>query len=394
MKQSVAVILALCLVIAAAVLIIGRDRRSSLPEENDYSFTSPDDYSEEDDGSGSEDVGSPYKHYMSQLNKAEAKAYRAIVAEICFMPESIRVPKLSSEELDNVFNAVTDDNPQFFFLGRKCSLKTIGSLAYFTPEYTMSVGEYNLMSEELDSKINDIISQIPAGSDRWHTEIFLHDWLVNNCTYSLNDSGDTSTPYSAIVKGLASCEGYSKAMKLLLDKVGIESALISGMGTNESGETDGHMWNIVKLGGDYCHLDVTWDDPDGSSNGCYAYFNVTDEEINANHFDWSFTYPCSSTTHSYYAVRGLRFDSFSADMLPELAKKFAAELETGNNTFELHFTTEKAYDSAIEQLIENKSIYDLLQLTAEQTVVSFDKRSISYVKDDARRVLKLIPDYM
>ena len=46
-----------------------------------------------------------------------------------------------------------------------------------------------------------------------------------------------------------------------------------------------HMWNMVKVGGLWYHVDVTWDDPISSSGPMlrYDYFLVSDSTILADH---------------------------------------------------------------------------------------------------------------
>jgi transglutaminase/protease-like cytokinesis protein 3 len=94
------------------------------------------------------------------------------------------------------------------------------------------------------------------------------------------------------------CEGYSYAMKLLLNAVNIECKVITGSANGP------HAWNLVKLGGSYYHVDVTFDDPvvnGGTMNVLrHDYFNLTDDEIKKDH-TWDTTkYPvCNSTIYEY-----------------------------------------------------------------------------------------------
>ena len=64
-------------------------------------------------------AGSPYKIYYDGLSDIEKRAYNEILSEIYDMPETIRVPKITAEQLDSVFSALLYDNPDLFFVGRK-----------------------------------------------------------------------------------------------------------------------------------------------------------------------------------------------------------------------------------------------------------------------------------
>ena len=65
------------------------------------------------------------------------------------------------------------------------------------------------------------------------------------------------------------CEGYSKAMKILLNKRGIACCLIAG----ETSSGEGHMWNAVCLDGSWYLLDCTWDDKGDNPNNANYYAN-------------------------------------------------------------------------------------------------------------------------
>ena len=50
---------------------------------------------------------------------------------------------------------------------------------------------------------------------------------------------------------------------------------------DESGD-DGHMWNCIRLGDDWYHVDVTWNDGDVHIQK-YAFLNLSTEEIERTH---------------------------------------------------------------------------------------------------------------
>ncbi len=150
------------------------------------------------------------------------------------------------------------------------------------------------------NKAKTVISQIiKPGMTDFQKEKVIHDYIVNNVRYDIeNYNNDTIpresySPYGALIKGVAVCEGYAGATDLLLNLAGIESIVVSGNADNGEG-IGGHAWNIVKINGMYRHLDTTWDDP-VTSNGenvlRYNYFNLTDDEISIDHFWDKSQYP-------------------------------------------------------------------------------------------------------
>ena len=62
------------------------------------------------------------------------------------------------------------------------------------------------------------------------------------------------------------CEAYSRAFKVLCDRLEIPCVLVEGEAKSSLSDTPGsHMWNYVKLKGSWYAVDVTWNDPYVSS---------------------------------------------------------------------------------------------------------------------------------
>lgn len=139
--------------------------------------------------------------------------------------------------------------------------------------YLASRQEKTVMEKELREAVDAIKSQVTA-TDPYGIELQLHDLLCERITYSDNTTDPmVYTAYGALVNGNAVCEGYARAMQLLLREFEIESTLATGFAGGA-----GHMWNIVRLEGNWYHLDLTWDDSDPTFVS-HEYFNLRDEEI-------------------------------------------------------------------------------------------------------------------
>lgn len=144
----------------------------------------------------------------------------------------------------------------------------------------------------LDQIAGNIISNIitPDMSDL-KKELAIHDYLVKNTQYDYSNfiagrvPAESYTAYGVLTKGIGVCLGYAQATKLLLNKAGIEAVVVIGTAYGVGG-WNAHAWNIVKLDGEYYHLDVTFDDPYPDSGDLvdnYRYFNLTNEEISKDH---------------------------------------------------------------------------------------------------------------
>lgn len=342
------------------------------------------------------DAGSPYKFYYGKLTDIEKHAYNAILSEIYSMPESIEIPKISADQLDVVFSALLYDNPDLFFVGRHCTLITEVFRSSCSIEYIIEKEEYEACKAELEKVCDKVISSLSNPDDEWQTELEIHDYIVENCEYRLVENELVySSAYGALVNGTAACEGYSKAAKLLLDRAGIENAVLSGISTSYDGNEGAHMWNAVKIYGDYYYLDCTWDDPmneNGTEMKIYSYFNLNDDMISATHSEFSHDFGCTATAANYYIKTGKYFATYDRTDEKALAQLIARELESGEEAIEIRFGSESVYKSAVEDLIDGGRIYSVLSQAKSKTKVKFSLNSLVYYKDPGLLTLTIIPE--
>ena len=170
------------------------------------------------------------------------------------------------------------------------------------------------MKAELSAEVSRIVALAGSGASDFGREKFFHDYICKNTVYDLetyDNFGDSA--YSVLIDGKAICEGYARALKMLLDACEIYNYLVVGNTENDEGKMEGHMWNVVSVDGELYHIDVTWDDADGDLGEIiYLYFNLTDDDIRKDHFDIEPNdNSCSSLKFNYFAVNGLYFSSFN-----------------------------------------------------------------------------------
>ena len=165
--------------------------------------------------------------------------------------------------------------------------------SYATINFTTdSLGKINIKldksySNNQVSKINEIIENFiknniqPTLSDRQKIKLF-HDFVIDNTVYDQDfklDMDKNSYPYhpynayGPLIEGKGICSGYSDAMAIFLDKIGVKNYKVS----NKE-----HIWNVVYLDSTWYHLDLTWDDP-VTSNGqqvvLYDFYLITTNSL-------------------------------------------------------------------------------------------------------------------
>lgn len=136
----------------------------------------------------------------------------------------------------------------------------------------------------------------------------LHDALVSRSRYDADGGGNVR---DLLRGGSGSCEAYSATICVLCELAGIPCRVVVG-------SADGpHAWNLVQLGGQWYHLDATWDDPVISGGKqqevSHAYFCLSDAEISRSH-SWNRpAYPASARTSAfYYRQTGAYYTSFES----------------------------------------------------------------------------------
>jgi len=146
--------------------------------------------------------------------------------------------------------------------------------------YIMSKSEYYTCLSQIRASIATIKGNISTELSAFDKEMRAYDLLGASCTY--DDSASMSgSAYGALVLHKAKCDGISLAMKWLLDELGIDSYVISGISADSG---IGHAWNVVNIDGTYYDLDLS---SDLLKNGVYAplYYavNVSSSWIRASH---------------------------------------------------------------------------------------------------------------
>jgi hypothetical protein len=146
------------------------------------------------------------------------------------------------------------------------------------------------------------------------------------------------------------CDGYAHTYGLLLSIAGIESRFVIG-------KTDGieHIWNLVKLNGQWTHIDVTYDDPKPDVPGrvLHNYFGLSDARIASNHQWDRKLFPKATSEKLFHPIHeGHRFAT-AGEML-----KWAARHPKGKAWGVTVFIDEVAQvksDSAIKAKLESSS---------------------------------------
>jgi Leucine-rich repeat (LRR) protein/transglutaminase-like putative cysteine protease len=247
-------------------------------------------------GLGGSSTGQDYQEKASPARTdlkrvlAEALLQRVSSLEVRYSGEALQMPA----ELENMLEDIlaTDDYLRYSQRSQSMSWsKQPGGdlLLNFRFDYLASGEEENIVNSRVEYILREILK--PGLNEHQKTKA-VHDYIVANVAYDL--SYREHSAYAALVSGRAVCQGYALLMYKMLKEAGFEVRIISGRAGGED-----HAWNMVRLDGNWYHIDATWDDPvpDTPSTVRYDYYNRTDAQMAATHTWERDLYPAAQTPY-------------------------------------------------------------------------------------------------
>ena len=332
---------------------------------------------------------------FEKLNKTEKQAYVCIFESIKKHPEYIKIPSLTNDEFRNVYFSVKNDNPDILCFPDACDMITFFNSGFIHFDYSRDSVECDTMMTELSSQINQIVSGC-SFKNEYEKELFCHDYIILNCSYDEN-AANGSDAYGCLVDKTAYCSGYSRAMMLLLDAVGVDSILVSGNAIVSGDEQESHMWNIVWIDSVPYHLDVTWDDQD--RNGQFAphmYFNTTTDTISVSHSDFSVDIQCISADANYFVRENLSFNRIDNNTVKIITDRLNENILNNSPFVEFVFTDDAVYNDAVDNYFTsesyNSAFYRIIEKLSVQSKELIDVTHINTVEDNELKYIRLMFD--
>jgi len=212
----------------------------------------------------------------NDLKKLVVEAYRDYQTDLDVKQYGLYNDAKGSSMLSDVMQEVMNETPELFYTGRNFSKVIVEDTKQITKimlSYSsvykkgsaVDAGKIKSTRKKLDTAVKKATRDIPKKLKDVEKAMLLHDYLVQEVSYDDKQGRDSRlTVVGALLEHRANCQGYSVAYKMLLKEVGISAKCISSSQMN-------HMWNLVKIGSDRYHTDVTWDDPLNSRNQADQY---------------------------------------------------------------------------------------------------------------------------
>lgn len=248
-------------------------------------------------------------YYYSQMNKLHQNAYRAMKTGLTALETSFAVPRLEGRELADIFFKVRLDCPEIFYaVSFRYRAYQDSANVEMLPQYLFDKGKVKEHQKAMKARVEKLAHPVRALSE-WEKELYIHDFICANVRYD-----KLKKPYSHEIIGplgqnVGVCEGIAKAVKILCDELGIWCIIAISEANPEKKIKYRHAWNVVRIGGRYYHLDVTFDNSlsrEGEMR--YDYFNLDDKLFFRDHERVIYQIPaCADGDHFYYKEKKMSF---------------------------------------------------------------------------------------
>lgn len=324
--------------------------------------------------------------FASQLSDTDRAVYDALTDGLARRVEQIDVSAFGydHDQIDAIWRAVRLDHPEFhwynpYYYDRLYNPAT-NLVTHVLPNYWFDAAEGDRRQQEVEAVVEQYLEGITPemGDFDAALQIFLnmarevdYDSIAldrqvkqdGGRGYKRNTPDDLRNIHATLVQKKAVCAGYAAAYQYLLQQVGIEAITVTG----DAGGR--HAWNIVKMEGDYYHVDVTWGDGSNTDPAqhreepSFAYFGLNDQEIlQARSIDPIPPVPaCRSNSCNYFVRNGLFFTAYDHKAIKE---HLVAFLKDGTKKrVDLRFANEQVLDMANHQLVYNGGLAEVLRAT-------------------------------
>jgi len=304
----------------------------------------------------------------------------AIVEEICKQLDNgntnINISAPSYEAVHAAVEVVYDQ-PSFFWIARDYQIISVGGI--YTVRFSVYYPNHKEMMQEIESRAEVIVGNIPDNSNDYDIVKYIHDELCAGIEYKDNNDEYDHNIYGALVKGECVCEGYAKAFMYLCEKAGINALYFSGTSLKDNVAV-AHAWNAAYLDGDLYYFDVTWDDLD-KNHISYSSFALNSSEIIKNHtFDeYHPIMEADADKYNYFSYNGYILEEYSKENVAAIVAK-------QKDVIDIKCTSLVVYNKLVSAIQNPYQLNEILTL-AKSDNTGFN--SFSYVVDESTYCVRL-----
>ena len=235
--------------------------------------------------------GEPYVAFDPVTGVSE-ELEAALLAAVTAHEEELDLSEFAAPT-ENFKTAMTQfffTHPELFYVAtsyRISSKQGSNVVSKVSFEYLYTAGEIPAMKQTYEQALQQIVAGVPTDGTDFDKVLYLHDYFVQNYAYDYagfraEQQGETGVAirdtYNFFTQKKGVCQAYMLALIATANEVGIECLPVISDGMN-------HAWNLIKLDGEWYHIDVTWDDAGGEQSAVfpsyisYSYFLLSGEAL-------------------------------------------------------------------------------------------------------------------
>lgn len=249
--------------------------------------------------------------------------------------EKIEDCAMGNKQLLKSFSSARDafsaEHPEVFYVDYDCisfrisksngvfnaSIGTGKKGSYLNKQFA-NEKEVDIAINTINNKIDKIVDYVTSkefengmkkGQNKQEQQIkYVHDEIIKSAIYNLEENVSKPeyaysirTAYGVLENGEAVCEGFSRAFKMILDKLDIPCVLVIGEYMHTANQTENHMWTYVRLEDEKWYgIDPTFDNTDDEGGEISTkYFLAGNEKMSTEHIptgiisssNYKFSYP-------------------------------------------------------------------------------------------------------
>ena len=265
-------------------------------------------------------------YYYRQLDREKRAVYDAMQTGMEALAPGIRVPKLTGQELSDIYLRLKLDTPLLFYVtGFQYRWMPGADHVELLPEYLFDKSKVRQHRQAVAARLDRLVRPLAGKTDR-EKELAIHEFILENVRYDKLKKPYSHEIIGPLGQGVGVCEGIAKTVKILCDALGIWCMIAISEANPEKGIKYRHAWNIVKIGGRYYHLDATFDNSLGRGETIrYDYFNLGDKQLFRDHEPVLYQAPlCGDGDYFYYREKKLSFTKTE-----DVAKRAAQAVKKG-----------------------------------------------------------------
>lgn len=310
------------------------------------------------------------EYYFKQLTEEEQRVYRELLKGIRAREKEFYLTISDDDSIDRSYHAVLKDHPEIFWVhNREKIYKTTYSdsdYCVFTPGYTYTNGEIDEIQTAMEQSFQEVRAVIPEDAGDYEKVRIVYTYVIDHTQYQTGE--DDQSIAGVFWKKSAVCAGYAGAVQYLLERLDIPCIYVDG---STKGSTEGHAWDIVKIGQEYYYVDATNGDQPDFLNGdaaqleehktiIYDYLCPFPEEYEKTYTpSEELTVPaCTAKDLDFYVLNQGYFEDYSWQDIYDYCKM---RLDNGAAVVRFKFGSQEAFSEACQELLDDGVVQNVAQ---------------------------------